>query len=101
MLKPLEQYICDNCGGLIENIKDGWLEWIVDNGRDPMYGFRIVHAGGGCYYPETADISDNHLVYFTGNDGLGYLLSMTDNKLYPNGVNIIELAEIIRSCTLR
>jgi hypothetical protein len=91
-LKPLEQFICDKCGQLIEKVDDGWLEW-YDNFKEPAHGFRVVHAGGRCLYPDHADISDNHLVYFTGADGLASLLSMFKGK----GVaDQNELAEIIR-----
>ena len=91
-LKPLSQFICDQCGLLIENADDGWLEW-YDDCENPAHGFRIVHAGRRCYYPERADISDNHLIYFTGKDGLPILLNLFKRK----GVaDQNELAEIIR-----
>jgi hypothetical protein len=99
-LKPMEQFICDECGEVIEKIEDGWLEWI-DNTGNPIHGFRIVHAsgrsprfknGGNCYYPEYLGISDNHLEYFTGMNGLAYLLSIFDRNLRDPK----ELVEIIR-----
>ncbi|MGD0487762.1 MAG: hypothetical protein ABSB94_11270 [Syntrophorhabdales bacterium] len=91
-LKPLEQFICDQCGLLIEKIDDGWLEW-YDDLEKPAHGFRIVHSGRRCYYPERAEISDNHLIYFTGNDGLSMLLNLFKRK---GVVDQDELAEIIR-----
>ena len=29
-LKPLQQFICDECQGVIEKVDDGWLEWFDD-----------------------------------------------------------------------
>jgi hypothetical protein len=100
-LKPLQQFICDECGGLIKKVDDGWLEWI-DDSRTPIHGFRIVHAqgasprlnqGGNCYYPKSFGASDMHLKYFTGPDGLSLLLSFfaKENTADPN-----ELVAIIR-----
>ena len=45
MIKPLEQFYCDECGQLIKEIRDGWVEWIDEevNGKKHSYGFRIVH----------------------------------------------------------
>ena len=99
-LKPLQQFICDECQGVIERIEDGWLEWF-DGLENPIRGFRIVHfsgasprfkKGGNCYYPESSEVSDLHLEAFTGSDGLALLLSFFERNLSdPN-----ELAEIIR-----
>jgi hypothetical protein len=63
-LKPLEQFICDECGGLIKKVEDGWLEWINPPNK-PVHGFRIVHnaasspgvvQAGNCYYPKNVRI---------------------------------------------
>ncbi len=91
-LKPLREFVCDKCGALIEKVEDGWLEWF-DDYKKPAHGFRIVHAGGDCYYLDTPEVSDNHLIYFMGTDGLSYLLSLLSRK---NGVNVAELVEVIR-----
>jgi len=99
-LKPLQQFICDECGDVIEKVDDGWLEWFDDT-KNPIHGFRIVHVsgasprfkkGGNCYYPESSALSDNHLEHFTGIDGLAWLLSLFDRNLGDPR----ELAEIIR-----
>lgn len=105
-LKPLEQFICDSCRKKIEKIEDGWLEWQheprgPDKQEKPLHGFRIVHHSSAsprkeednyCYYPEGPSVSDLHLRYFTGVDGLAMLLSFFDRNLADPG----ELAEIIR-----
>jgi hypothetical protein len=99
-LKPLQQFICDECGEVIKKVEDGWLEWIHER-RGPIHGFRIVHIvrasprfkkGGSCYYPDRLNASDNHLIYFAGPDGLSVLLSFLEKKLSDPR----ELADIIR-----
>ena len=99
-LRPLEQFICDECGELIEKIEDGWLEWIDDR-KKPIHAFRIVHASGAsprknsgknCYYPESSNISDMHLDVFSQINGLAVLLSFFERNLGTPK----ELAEIIR-----
>lgn len=48
MLKPLEQFICDECGLVINSPKEGYVEWEsgFDDAKGKMFtrGFRIVHA---------------------------------------------------------
>ena len=99
-LRPLEQFICDECGELIEKLEDGWLEWI-DDYKNPIHGFRIVHASGtsprrksgkNCYYPESIGLCDGHLSHFSTIDGLAILLSFFEKNLGTPK----ELAEIIR-----
>lgn len=78
MLKPLEQFICDECGQVINSPKEGYVEW--ESGLDAnkkMFarGFRIVHAshtspikkrnGEGCFkYGKSYHRSDIDLEYF-------------------------------------
>ena len=55
-LKPLEQWVCDECGEVIEEASHGYLEWVVD-ADTRAHGFRIVHQahhsprqpGSDCY----------------------------------------------------
>ena len=47
MLKPLEQFICDECGQVINSPKEGYVEresGTDANGKMFARGFRIVHA---------------------------------------------------------
>lgn len=75
-LKPLEQWICDSCGEIIEDIKDGWLEWVHEMGQRAR-DFHIVHRADRCFHHTHAHgRSDNHLEYFVGPDGLAYLLAI-------------------------
>lgn len=93
-LEPLKQFVCDDCRAIIEKIEDGWFEW-YDN---PIHGFRIVHVQNAspvqsrCYYPRGTSVSDMHLDYFTGLNGLAFLLSFFSRNL----ANPNEVAEIIR-----
>lgn len=42
-LRPLEQFVCDVCGDLIENVEDGYVIYRCENYRD--CGFKIIHQG--------------------------------------------------------
>lgn len=56
MLKPLEQFICDHCGQVIESPKDGYVEWLTYNDEHGKYKakeFRIVHHHGASPYKHT------------------------------------------------
>lgn len=75
MLVPLGQFICDECGSVIESPEDGYVEWesVREDGRTIVRGFRIVHharvspLGGleGCYrYGNSPYRMDMHLNYF-------------------------------------
>ncbi|MCD7975689.1 MAG: hypothetical protein LUG51_00500 [Tannerellaceae bacterium] len=46
MLEVFKQYVCDECGALIESPSQGLLEWrnkLDSNGKTIATGFRIVH----------------------------------------------------------
>ncbi|MDV6373397.1 hypothetical protein [Deinococcus arenicola] len=81
-LKPLEQWICDSCGQIIEKPEDGWFELFRDADQR-FVNFKIVHHSlasplgeGGCYSPDVK--GDMHLSEVLGPDGLTYLLSFID-----------------------
>lgn len=96
MLKPLEQWICDNCGEVIETVDHGWIEWVRDEERRAEQ-FHIVHnrgvsplldKGRDCYFhTEHPRRADQHLHYFIGADGLVKLLSLLDigDAIYRDG----------------
>jgi hypothetical protein len=98
-LIPLSQWICDSCNQMIEKAEEGWLEWYELKDGNQIGGFRIVHNQEECHYRyerlirEGKHISDNHLQYFTGYDGLASLLTMFDCKTQ---IDSYELADIIR-----
>ena len=99
-LTPLKQWYCDNCGEVIDNPKDGWLEWYHDKeDYNNNEGYRIVHHDKKCMYDdkvlfsENKLVSDMHLTDYVGPDGLVKLLSAIElNKVKDNS----ELVEIIR-----
>ncbi len=99
-LEPLRQFVCDKCGEVIETVEDGWLEWF-DNYETPAQGFRIVHSGGPCYYPDSADVSDNHLVYFTGPDGQRTSLACLIENMVSIKVNSPRLSAVFTYATTR
>lgn len=102
-LKPKEQWICDNCGEVIETVNDGWLEWYIENARKDMSewletGFRIVHNVRCIYnstelFNEGKSVSDMHLDSFVGEDGIAYLLTLFEKNRLKD---LNELTEIIR-----
>ena len=97
-LKPLEQWVCDECGQMIDEAEDGWLEWKTYRSGGAKYGdFRIVHntAGsprypyGDCY--RRSYVFGSHLKRYCGLDGLARLLAMFQLVEKPD-----EIVEIIR-----
>jgi hypothetical protein len=98
-LEPLKQWLCDNCGLIIERAEEGWLEWYEDTESNQSAGFRIVHHDTLCQYDSSKldgknkSVSDGHLQNFTGYDGFSILLGMFD---YANLADNHELTEIIR-----
>lgn len=97
---------CDTCGGTIENIKDGWVEWLRkmdSNAPFPTeFGLRLVHhkpaspRSKGCQYNENewddAFVQDLDLASFTGSQGLMQLLELIDEKAMP----IEDILEMIK-----
>ena len=93
-LKPLEQWICDGCGEVIEKPEDGWFEWLTDiDDCRTVYGFRIVHhatkspySKNGRYcqaYLRESGCSDMHLDYLLeGNNSIVKMLSLLDPGPY-------------------
>lgn len=73
-MKPLEQWICDKCGGLIEKPFDGYAVWNCDE-EFRVCDFKILHhqpcAGGNRG-------ESSHLEMFLGVNGLAELLSLVD-----------------------
>jgi hypothetical protein len=91
-LKPLEQWICDTCGDVIEEPSHGYIEWVHDE-QMRSYGFRICHhpthsprtkAAGGlgsgvdCYIYDDRPRSSVSLEDVTGFRGMTRMLAMLD-----------------------
>ena len=116
MLKPLEQFICDTCGQIIEKPEHGWVEWESkiegDPPRQEQWGFKIVHHSphsplkgehkrdGGCYhYTHSSHRSDLHLTDFLGDNQMPELLSFLDVGPYHDpdysGPSIVEMREFV------
>jgi hypothetical protein len=110
-LKPLQQWICDECGELIKEPRHGYLEWL--SGADhKAHGFRIVHHAprsprkpeADCYrYARQAGRRDLDLDWFTGTAGIPGLLRFLDVGPYheptyrgPEVLDIREWTELFR-----
>lgn len=86
-LQPLQQWICDTCGQVIQAPDQGWFEMRRD-AHNRLFGFNIVHHSlhsplrdqrkGGCYDPHGDMRGDYHLDDLTGPDGLARLMSFLD-----------------------
>ncbi|MFO0639259.1 MAG: hypothetical protein U0183_08600 [Polyangiaceae bacterium] len=77
-MKPLQEWICDTCGRVIANPKDGYVAWNNEknaNGRVQALDFRIFHKSK-CdprYLPCSLALED-----FLGPDGLITALGLVD-----------------------
>lgn len=90
-MKPLQEWICDTCGGVIKNPEQGWIEWLRDD-DGKVGGFRICHAatfsplardeGGGsasCQeYRLHPNVQDLPLGASVGPEGLIHMLTWID-----------------------
>lgn len=111
-IEATTQWICDECGEIIQCAKDGCVQWATYRDKDGRLrgrGLRIVHHytasplkdehEHGCYldhHPEfTKDggtLSDLSVESFLGPDGLTRLLSFLARDEIPAG----EVVEIIK-----
>lgn len=95
-----ERWRCDNCGGEIETVENGWVEWLKDRDTNKHYGLRIVHHQNECMYDEKWEFCNNNaleksmdLEHFINQDGLMTLLSFISyNEFRDNG----EIVEVIK-----
>lgn len=121
MLTPLKQFICDECGQVINSPEDGYVEW--ESGQDEEgnhfeRGFRIVHhlpkspyketKRDGCYiYGKSHYRSDISLSWFLDHVhqelfswlDLGFLHDSTGN-IGNRVVNFKEYADFARRLTI-
>lgn len=92
MLTPLNQFICDHCGQVIEKPEEGFVEWETRRDSSGIFiqsGFKIVHhyayspkkdsSDSGCYHHDKSEFrSDNHLEYFLGEGKMAQLFYFLD-----------------------
>jgi len=84
MLRPLEQFRCDSCNGIIDDARGGWLEWYEINQTGRLRGYRIVHRSAKCAYDASAMTAAGKTVTrvplgdVAGPRALGFLLKRLD-----------------------
>lgn len=83
MLKPLEQWICDDCGELIESHDKGIVVWQQDFQTEVYlhWGYRVIHKRGqpnqeGCDGPAYRGWPWLDIGNLTGIEGLTRILAM-------------------------
>ena len=83
MLKPLKQWICDECQQVIEKPEDGYVFWKSNDEFRP-HSFKIIHQIR-CYN-DKYDRYDNSLpvTELLGIDGMQWFLSMLSNGVLRN-----------------
>ncbi len=94
-------YYCDTCGKRIEDVEDGWIEWLNSgvNGKTTYKGMRLVHHNKVCRYNETVVsnthkdtiVSDNHLKYFIGDDGLMRMFEYLSDGFFEDTSEVYEM----------
>jgi hypothetical protein len=113
MLRPLDQYICDTCGEIIEHPSEGWIEWIRKEAY--AHSFRITHhqpksplkSREGCYlHTSVVGRCDTHMDSFLSRL-MPELLSFIDVGPYfdpeGNGLERVDkrsFAELARRLTI-
>ncbi len=89
-----KKWFCDHCGQIIQDAKQGWLEWIVPKDGNTS-GYRIVHHQGftpgySCYYNEEEYHKNGFLIYgihldrFVGTIGMAKFLALfEETPIFP------------------
>ena len=94
-LEPLKQWYCDSCGEVINQAKDGHLQWIKDNVYEKS--FVIVHNKKDCLYDEGVyrkrkeTVADLPLSDYVGIDGLLLLLDHMETKKTKDNKELVEI----------
>ena len=100
MLKPLEEWICDRCGEVIESAQDGYMIWKRDGGAG--HSFKIIHHVRCDAHDHSSSLPLRTLV---GPSGLSHLLSLMTYGPVKNNLgertsggpsNPDEFADLIR-----
>ncbi len=103
MLQPLQQWVCDTCGGIIERPEDGYFQYDRDDNLK-THSFIIVHhksksprhTNDGCYQHD----HDDSLTSYIGANGLVNLLSLVDVGRYHNVDNDVDTSDIVGWCDI-
>ena len=101
MLRPLEQWCCDCCGGVIEGVWRGCVEWQTTPATGAVSGFRLVHKTKECTYdPAELALSRKRgtligLDMLMGAAGLGTLLARLSEVMKSDSMRSEDLQAFI------
>jgi hypothetical protein len=115
LMRPLEEFVCDTCGKIIKEPREGWLEWIYDTSTHKAHSFRICHHQAfsplsgleGCYrHGRIPGRSDMHLHHILENR-MAQLLRFIDVGKHhepvfsgPHATDLREWSELARRLTI-
>jgi hypothetical protein len=120
-LQPLNQWICDHCGKVIDKSEHGCLEWLSEKMEDQYlnHGFKLVHnkqhsprnPESSCYFydipPQEQLKMDLPLSDFIGVNGMVILLAFIDTGPFleepfcgPHVADLREWTELVRRLML-
>lgn len=89
---------CASCGGCIEELEDGWVEWLEEGERgERLLGFRVVHNHRRCQYERFEVAGDHHLSHFVGARGLLRLAALIDER-EVEGKSFSSLLAALSAC---
>ena len=98
------KYTCQICKKTINNSKEGWVQW-QENDKLQYYGFKVIHhkiyspnrfiRDNGCYpYINDSKLNDLPLSYFSGIDGMEFLIQMATRKTFDGNPQFVYRNEI-------
>jgi hypothetical protein len=87
-LKPMVEWVCDECGQVIAKADEGWVEWTARSDGTGAHDFRLVHHAlasprgqGGCYRSPDGRPGErsSHLHHALGISGMLLMLEVLED----------------------
>jgi len=101
MLKPLKEWLCDNCGKVIKSPEDGYVIWRT-NDEHQEYDFRIIHQDicDNKSYPSSMALDEflgpKGLVYLTSFLSIGKVMNNLGRNSRSRIKNLDEFVDLLR-----